>query len=145
MKLLSLVCGFVLIIPITSAKDLKLAATSTYNFTTNTYRVSERALKAVLAVTRTGTVSAAGKVNYATSVNSARPGEDFQSASGTLNWTAGQSGSKTIEFDILRDAFEEEPQDFIVDLSAPTGGVLGARKSADVIIEDPAVRIEELY
>lgn len=145
MKTVALVCGIVLFVPFTKAKAQIAAATSTYNFTTNTYRVSERIVKAVLTITRTGTVTAQGRVNYATTVNSARPDDDFKPVSGQLTWAAGESASKQIQIDIVRDAFEEEPQDFFVELSTPVGGVLGSRKTANVIIDDPAVRIEELW
>lgn len=114
-------------------------------FSAATYHVNERSAFVTLTVTRTAGNSGAASVNYSTAANSASPGLDFLAASGSLQWQSGDTNSKSIQIQILQDLFEEEPQEFFVTLSGATGEAIGARNTAQVIIDDAAVRFEELY
>ncbi|HEX8118923.1 MAG TPA: Calx-beta domain-containing protein, partial [Pyrinomonadaceae bacterium] len=73
-------------------------------------------------VTRTGDLSGAASVSYATSDGTATAGVDYTAASGTLNFAAGES-SKSFNIPIKSDNIFEGNETFNVALSNPTGGV----------------------
>jgi hypothetical protein len=56
--------------------------------------------------------------------------------SGTLSWTAGESGPKTFTVPILEDTTPESLETIVVTLSNPAGASLGAPSSATVEIRD---------
>jgi hypothetical protein len=75
---------------------------------------------ATFVVTRAGG-SAAFNVNYATANNTATAGSDYQAASGTLSFGAGET-SKTISIVISGDTVVESAEKFFVNLSGATNG-----------------------
>ena len=85
-------------------------------------RVEEGA-GAVLAFAVTLSRAAAGAftVDYATSDGSARAGEDYTAASGTLSFQAGES-SRTVEVAVLDDAHDEGEETLTLRLSNASGG-----------------------
>ena len=99
-------------------------------------------------VTRTGEVSAATTVNYATSDGTAVAGADYTAASGTLTFAAGEL-TKTFNVPIRPDNIYEGAETFNVTLSSPSGGaVLAGPASALVTINDddsrPSVSISDV-
>ena len=62
-------------------------------------------------------------VDYATSDVTARAGEDYTSASGTLTFATGER-SKTIEVGVLDDAHDEGEETLTLTLSNPSGAYL---------------------
>ena len=66
---------------------------------------------------------AAVTVDYVTSDVTARAGEDYTSASGTLTFAAGER-SKTIEVGVLDDAHDEGEETLTLTLSNPSGAYL---------------------
>ena len=62
-------------------------------------------------------------VDYATRDGSARAGEDYTAASGTLTFEAGES-SKTVEVGVLDDAHDEGEETFVLALSNVSGARL---------------------
>ncbi len=86
-------------------------------------------------VRRTGGMTGAVSVEYATSPGSAEPGSDFESRSGTLTWADGDASDKTVEVSIINDTLAEVDEDFSLTLSAPTGGAqLAATDTATTIV-----------
>ena len=79
-------------------------------------------------------------VRYATANGSATAGQDYTAASGTLTFTIGQT-SKQVSVTVLGDRTVEADETLTLTLSAPTGAVLGAGKTATVTItnDDKAV------
>ena len=75
------------------------------------------------AVTLSRAATSAFSVDYATSDGSARAGEDYTAASGTLSFQAGES-SGTIEVGVLDDAHDEGEETFTLRLSNASGGAL---------------------
>ena len=63
------------------------------------------------AVTLSRAATSAFSVDYATSDGSARAGEDYTAASGTLSFQAGES-SRTVEVAVLDDAHDEGEETF---------------------------------
>ena len=66
---------------------------------------------------------AAVTVDYATSDVTARAGEDYTSASGTLTFATGER-SKTVEVTVLDDAHDEGEETLTLTLSNPSGAYL---------------------
>jgi len=83
---------------------------------------------AVLSTAATSEVT----VNYATSNGSALAGSDYMATSGTLTFAAGET-SKTFTVEVLGDTVYENNEDFSVNLSNPSGAVLGNNGSASAI------------
>lgn len=63
-------------------------------------------------------------VRYETVPGTALASSDYTTKSGTLTWSNGDSGDKTIEVRITNDRVFEVEEGFQVRLSAPTGGAL---------------------
>ena len=75
------------------------------------------------AVTLSRAATSAFSVDYATSDGSARAGEDYTAASGTLSFQAGES-SRTIEVAVLDDAHDEGEETLTLRLSNASSGRL---------------------
>ena len=87
-------------------------------------RVEEAAGAAVaFAVTLSRAATEPVTVDYATRDGSARAGEDYAAASGTLTFSAGES-SKTVEVAVLDDAHDEGEETFTLALSNASGARL---------------------
>jgi sugar lactone lactonase YvrE len=84
-------------------------------------------------VIRTGDVSSATSVSFATANGTATAGSDYTAVSGTLDFAAGEL-SKSINVPILNDnLFEGAGETFNVNLSSPTGGALLSSPSTTVV------------
>ena len=87
-------------------------------------RVKEGAGAALaFAVTLSRAATSAFSVDYATSDGTARAGEDYTAASGTLSFQAGDS-SKTIDVSVLDDAHDEGEETLTLRLSNASGAWL---------------------
>ena len=75
------------------------------------------------AVTLSRAATGALSVDYATADGSARAGEDYTAASGTLSFQAGES-SGTIEVGVLDDAHDEGEETLTLRLSNASGAVV---------------------
>ena len=74
-------------------------------------------------------------VNWATVAGSATAGADFTAASGVLTFAAGDR-RKEVNVAVTDDSVEEETEIFHVDLSSPTGAVLGGSRASLRILDD---------
>jgi len=90
---------------------------------------------AIATVTRTGTLTSAASVNYATVNGSAVAPTDYASASGTLAFAAGES-SKTISVTTVDNSTYQGARSFGITLSSPSSGTGIARANAVVSIAD---------
>ncbi|MDH4162629.1 MAG: hypothetical protein OEW15_08060 [Nitrospirota bacterium] len=114
-----------------------VAGPGTLSLVSATYTVGENAGTVVLEVARTGGVTGAVGVAYATANGTAISGSDYTAASGSLSWAGGDSANKTITISIINDTTVETSEDFNVTLSSPTGGaVLGTPFTSTVTITD---------
>jgi CSLREA domain-containing protein len=111
-----------------------------------TYDVNEGAGRATITVNRSGDISQAASVHYATSdlagltpcatANGlASERCDYATVVGTLSFAANQS-SKTILIPIVNDSYAEGPETFTITLSNFTGASAGAITSATITILD---------
>lgn len=74
-------------------------------------------------VTRHGSTAGAASVGYATADITATAGQDYQAASGTVSFAAGET-SKQIAITILGDEVIEQNESFAVTLSGATGATV---------------------
>lgn len=87
-------------------------------------------------VTRSGGMSGAVTVHYATTNGTAVAPGDYTSTSGDLAFAANEV-AKTISVPLVVDALVEAQETFTLTLSAPTGGAtLGAQTTATMYIND---------
>jgi hypothetical protein len=86
-----------------------------------------------LTVTRTGDISGAATIDYASLDGTASERSDYLAALGTLRFAAGEN-SKTITVFIVDDRFGEIPETFTVNLSNPVGCALGSQTAVTVTI-----------
>ena len=94
---------------------------------------------ASVTITRSGSVSGAAAVSYATSNNSATAPADYTAASGTLSFAAGET-SETISIATVDDTVYEGAESFAVTLSSPTAGAgLGKANGIVTIVDNEAV------
>lgn len=104
-------------------------------FTPDSYMFSEDNASAVLKVTRSGDVSVAASVDYATFDGTASAGVDYIATAGTLSFSAWES-VRTITVPILEDTLAEGSETLTVLLSNASGASLGGASTAVVAITD---------
>jgi len=108
----------------------------TVSFDANSLTVQEGS-QVTATVTRSNGNYGAVSVDFSTTNDSAVAGEDYTAASGTLNWTNGESGSKTIRLTTRSDVANESNETFTLTLSNPSGKVLlGTLDNASVVIQN---------
>jgi len=105
-----------------------------------TYVTDEQGGSVVLTLTRGQNSTGAVSVNYSTAAGSATSPADFAAQSGTVTWADGDMSAKTITIPIVAGANSGGTQNFTVNLSSPSGGVVVGGSSATVTIADPGVR-----
>ena len=85
-------------------------------------------------------------VNYATAPGSATSGTDYQAASGSLTFLAGQT-SKTITVLVNGDVADEEIENFFVNLSSPDYATIADAQGIGTILDNdgqPALSINDM-
>jgi len=112
-------------------------AVCTIQFAQAASSAGENAGTTTIAATRTGGgCSTAGSADYAVTGGTATPGSDFTGGSGTLNWTAGETGTKTFTLTIADDSVDELDETVIFDLSNITGATAGTPIQTTLTIGD---------
>jgi uncharacterized delta-60 repeat protein len=99
------------------------AATSTgrIGLSRTTSAVDEDAGSVSYTVRRTGGATGAITVDFATADGQAEAGSDFIQANGILTWVEGDTSDRTITVTLLGDSTAESTENFLLNLSAPTG------------------------
>jgi len=110
-------------------------ASSTIEVEQSTYSVSESEHYKPITITRTGDLSVAAAVDYATSDISATQHGDYNILLGTLNFASGES-TKTLTLLVTDDSYVEGDETFSLTLSNPQGVTLGAQSVAQITITD---------
>ena len=105
-------------------------------FSSETYTLGEGDGAATLTVTRTGDISTAVSVAYATQDGTATQRADYTLAIGTLRFAAGQT-SASLTVPITDDSYLEGTEGFTITLSNPAGAAsLGTPVAATVNLLD---------
>ena len=129
--------GAVLGVP--SVHTVTINGTPTVSFANSVASVAEDASFADITVVRTGNLTGAVSVQFATVAGTATEGADYSAASGTLTFGAGVS-QRTISVPILADSVLDDGETFTMVLSSPTGASIGGTGSVEVTITDVAPR-----
>jgi hypothetical protein len=134
----------------TATKSVQLSVDSVpapaLSFASETYSANESAGHVAITVQRTGDVSDAVTVNYATSDNAglnecstfsgvASSRCDYATSIGTLRLAAGET-SQTIYIPSVDDGYGEGTETFTVTLSNPRGATLGTTAAATIMMMD---------
>ncbi len=118
---------------------------STVQFSSGTYEINEagtvdgqgRQFDSVsITVTRTGDTSGAATVDYRATDGTAVQTSDYEFASGTLRFAAGETTSKTFDILIVNDVYKEADETVNLTLSNAVGATLGAQQTAVLTIRD---------
>src|SRR5262249_37294376 len=115
--------------------DNVFLVTSTFQFSAGSYSVTEGDGQFVVTVTRTGTPTDTGTVDFMTTDGSASQRRKYNSASGTLTFGPGDT-SKTFRVTIFDNAIAEGDQNLNLLLLNPTGGGLNSPGRAVLNILD---------
>jgi aryl-phospho-beta-D-glucosidase BglC (GH1 family)/Ca2+-binding RTX toxin-like protein len=89
----------------------------------------------VFTVTRSGDLSGASSVNYATANGTAVAGSDYAAAAGTVAFAAGQA-TATVTVQLINDTLVENPESFTLNLSGGTNVTIGDAQSVGTINSD---------
>ncbi len=110
-------------------------AASTLRFSSTTYTVGEGGTIATITVTRAGSTAGAASVEYAARNGSASERGDYSPATGTLNFSPGQT-SRSFTVSIINDAFIEGDEFVNLTLRNPVGAALAPPATAQLVILD---------
>ncbi|QEH31554.1 Calx-beta domain protein [Aquisphaera giovannonii] len=114
-------------------------AYGSFGFSSTSYSVAEGGGSATITVYRTGGTAGAVSVHYATSDGTAKAGQDYTAASGTLSFANGET-SKSFTVPITDDSLAEGDESLNLSLSSPAGGAsLGGPTTAALTIVDDDV------
>ncbi|MCV6620756.1 MAG: autotransporter domain-containing protein [Cellvibrionaceae bacterium] len=101
------------------------------NFSSATYEINEDAGTATITISRSGGTNGAISVNYASSDDTAKAGEDYNSSTGSLSWANGEGEDKSFTVTVNADIINEPTETVILTLSNPTGSAtLGGQANA---------------
>lgn len=112
------------------------ATTQTVQLQAVNYSISEGGRSVNIPVVRQGGTTGKVSVKYATLANTAKATSDYTSKSGTVTWLAGDASIKNISVPIVNNRIKESTETFTVQLSSPSGAVLGSNKAGVVRIID---------
>lgn len=117
--------------------DTSLIAASV-QLTANSIDVSENAGQVEIELQRSGNAAITVAVN--TVDNSATAPDDYTALSTSVSWAANESGNKVVSIPIVQDAVVDPGESFSVELSQPSGGIIGNQSSTQInIIDDSDV------
>jgi hypothetical protein len=118
----------------------------TFSFSSPAYSMPEANTNVTITVNRIGGTNGAVQVSYATVAGgSAVDGVNYTNVSGALNWTNGESGSKTFTVSVLDDGLAEPNPTVNLALSNPTNGAaLSMPATAVLTIIKPTTSVWKL-
>lgn len=127
--------------------DDDVTAAGLLQFSSGDYNVNEEAGSATISVVRLGGNAVTATVEYATAPDTAQPGSDYQTITGTLTFTPGET-LHTFTVPILDNEAEEPDEQLGLVLSNATEASLGALNQATLTIRDddapPALTLEDV-
>ena len=109
------------------------APVGSLRFSAPSYPVSQSAGTVTVTVERTGGSNGAVSVTYTTANGTAVAGTDYTAASGTLQWTDGDTASKTFSVPVSNATPFAGSKSFTVALSRPGGGAAVSSPSSTIV------------
>ncbi len=100
-----------------------------------TLTTSEGSSSVTFNVIRTGDLSLASTVKYATADGSASERSDYTAAFGTLRFAPGET-SKSVRIFLTNDAYQESDETFVLTLSDASAAIVTSPASGTVTIQD---------
>ncbi|MDD2762221.1 MAG: Calx-beta domain-containing protein, partial [Methylomonas sp.] len=101
------------------------------------YSVGEKAGSLTITATRSGGSSNVVSVDFVSEDGSAQAGDDYGSVSGSLTWSDGETGPKSIVVPIVADALKEANESFTLNLNNPSNDLqLGVNSAVVTIIDE---------
>ena len=114
----------------------------TLQFGASTYTFSESGTSVTIPVTRVGGTTGTLTVQYSTVNGSASAGTDYTAKTGILTFAPGIT-SQSIVIPITNDTAVESAENFVLNLSNPTGGAgIGTNGEATITLTDNDTQIE---
>jgi hypothetical protein len=133
------------------AVTLTSGSPNTVQLSQASFSANEGAGRVDVTLSRSGVISGAAAVNYATSDNAGLTNCsvvngigssrcDYAASVGTINFNAGE-GSKSVSIPLVDDSYAEGTESFTITLSSPTGSSLGSQMTATITISDNEVAV----
>jgi Ca2+-binding RTX toxin-like protein len=97
--------------------------------------VNEAAGPLTFTITRSGDLSLASTVNFATADGTASAGSDYTAATGSVNFAAGQA-TATVTVQITNDTLVESPETLFLNLTAGTNATIADAQGVGTINSD---------
>ena len=111
------------------------AATSTIQFGSAAFAVSESGNAATINVTRAGDTATYGTVDYATNDGTGRQRNDYTFANGTITFAPGET-NRSFKVLLTNDTYLNGDRTVNLTLSRPTGATLAGQTTAVLTIND---------
>ncbi|MGH8250934.1 MAG: choice-of-anchor B family protein [Steroidobacteraceae bacterium] len=92
------------------------------SFVGTTVSVSENTGTARVTLRRNAGFAGSVSIDFATTDGTATAGADYTTTSGTVDWTAGDLGDRTIEVPVVNDDLDEDGETFRITLTNAVGG-----------------------
>lgn len=108
-------------------------ASDAVGFRQGEYQFEENSGQVTIPVDRIGNTDQAVSVAFSIEAGDISVGEDVIFTSGVLNWAAGETATKNINFTLLNDDLDEGDESFRVLLSDPQGTVINTDKTTILI------------
>lgn len=122
-----------------ACREIASTSTGTISFASAFYTASEDSGGVTITVTRGGGSTGAASVTYTTANGTAIAGSDYNAASGTISWAAGEVGSKTFSVSFINNPSAEPSETFTVGLSNFVGATSASPSTTTVTITDDDV------
>ncbi|MDM8558774.1 Calx-beta domain-containing protein, partial [Candidatus Parabeggiatoa sp. HSG14] len=119
----------------TTVKIINTPVAGSLEFAEAEYHVDESLAEIAITVNRIGGSGGIVSVDYVTTDETAKAGQDYTAANGRLTWNEGDTEPKQFIVPILGDNLEEPDETVMLTLSTPLGGAsLGAVNTAILTI-----------
>lgn len=119
------------------------SAQAEIGFSANSQSVLEIAGNATITILRSGDATQAASVRVLVTHGTATPGEDFSGGDTVVAWAAGESGTRTVTLNVLRDLTPEGAETAYFALTDVTGDSLGSPNTTQLIITDAGGTVAE--
>lgn len=113
-----------------------ISAYAAVGFSVATQTVAESAGIAHLTIERTGATDTAASVRVLITHGTATEGTDFTGGTGTVTWSAGENGSRTIDVTLVGDNVNEGSESIYFAITDLTGDTLGQDTTALIITDN---------
>ena len=123
-------------VPITSVASVAatVGANGDIGMTASTFTAAQSAGSVIISVQRSGGKTGAVSVKYTTLAESAVPGQQYTTQTGTLSWANNDAAVKTFKVPLNTGEAFSGTKSFVVRLTAGSGTLLGAHSAATVDI-----------